>query len=73
MNEKKHGMWFQMPIKNIISQKDQAISVQFANVKTRLQSVFAKHSLCNSISTVVATCLVDSNWFLTKYWFALLI
>ena len=40
-----------MPIKNIITQKDQAISVQFANVKNRLQSEFAKHSMYNSIPT----------------------
>ena len=42
-----------MPIKNIIAQKDQAISVQFANVKNRLQSEFAKHSMCNSMPTVM--------------------
>ena len=53
MNEKKHGIWFQMPIKNIIAQKDQAISVQFANVKNRLQSEFAKHSMYNSMPTVM--------------------
>ena len=38
-----------MPIKNIITQKDQAISVQFANVKNRLQSEFAKHSMYNTL------------------------
>ena len=42
-----------MPIKNIIAQKDQAISVQFANVKNRLQSEFAKHSMNNSMPTVM--------------------
>ena len=53
MNEKKHEIWFQMPIKNIIAQKDQAISVQFANVKNRLQSEFAKHSMYNSMPIVI--------------------
>ena len=42
-----------MPIKNIITQKDQAISLQFANVKNRLQSEFAKHSMYNSMPTVM--------------------